>query len=81
MPSSGHCGHIHTGKSTINIKINKSLKYSKINHRLIYLNVCSTVDGTVWEGLGGVALLEEVCLWGWALRFQRPMPFSVCLSF
>ncbi|CAO2614044.1 hypothetical protein LEMLEM_LOCUS16377 [Lemmus lemmus] len=21
------------------------------------------VSGMVWEGLGGVALLEEVCLW------------------
>ena len=33
--------------------------------------------GTVWEGLGGVALLE-VCHWGLVLRFQnRP---SLCLS-
>ena len=23
--------------------------------------------GTIWEGLGGVVLLEEVCLWGWQL--------------
>ena len=22
----------------------------------------------------GVALLEEGCHWGWALRFQKPMP-------
>jgi hypothetical protein len=35
-------------------------------HRLIYLNACSAVGRTVWEGLGGVALLEEVCHWGWA---------------
>ena len=28
-------------------------------HELIYLNTCSPVAGTVWEGLGGVALLEE----------------------
>jgi hypothetical protein len=26
----------------------------------IGLNNCSPVGGTVWEGLGGVALLEEV---------------------
>jgi hypothetical protein len=25
------------------------------------------------EGLRGVALLEEVCHWGWTLRFQNPM--------
>ena len=35
-----------------------------------HLNARSTVGGTVWEGLGGVALLEEVCHWGQALRFQ-----------
>ena len=29
--------------------------------RFIYLNAWFPVDGTVWEGLGGVALLEEVC--------------------
>jgi hypothetical protein len=29
-----------------------------------YLHVWSSVGGTVWEGLGGVALLEEVRHWG-----------------
>jgi hypothetical protein len=29
----------------------------------------SAVLGTVWEGLGGVAFLEEVCHWAWAVRF------------
>lgn len=29
--------------------------------------------GTVWEELGVVALVEEVCHWGWDLRFQKPM--------
>jgi hypothetical protein len=24
------------------------------------------------QDFGGVALLEEVCHWGWALRFQKP---------
>ena len=30
-------------------------------HRLIHLNAQSLDDGTAWEGLGGVALLGEVC--------------------
>ena len=29
-------------------------------NRLVCLNAWSLVGGTVWEGLGGVALLEEV---------------------
>lgn len=29
-------------------------------HQPIFLNILSSVDVTVWEGLGGVALLEEV---------------------
>ena len=32
------------------------------------------------EGLGGMALLEEVLYLGWALRFQNPMPGPVSLS-
>lgn len=28
------------------------------------------VGGTIWEELGSVALLVEVCHWGWALSFQ-----------
>ena len=32
-------------------------------------------------GLGGVALLEEVCHWGWTLRFQTPRAwYAVMLS-
>ena len=27
-----------------------------------------TVGGAVWEGIGGMVLLEEVCHWEWALR-------------
>lgn len=29
--------------------------------RLLCLNVWFPVSGIVWEGVGGVALLEEVC--------------------
>ena len=40
------------------------------SHGLIYLKACSPVGGTFWEGLRGVALLEEVCHWKQVLRFQ-----------
>lgn len=33
--------------------------------------------GTCWEGLGDMALLEEVYHFECALRFQTPMSFSV----
>lgn len=36
-----------------------------------YLNVWFTVDGTVWEGVGGVAPWGEVCHCSWALMFQK----------
>lgn len=51
---------------------NKNAPYS-----LIYLNIWSPLSDTIWEGFGElrvVALLEEVCLWGWTLRFQKPTP-------
>jgi hypothetical protein len=39
-------------------------------HRLIYLNAWFSVGRTIRKGLGGVALLEEVCHCRWALKFQ-----------
>jgi hypothetical protein len=36
------------------------------------------IGGTVREGLGGVALLEEVHHWGTVLRFQPPP--SLCFK-
>jgi hypothetical protein len=38
---------------------------------------------TVWEGFEGVVLMEEVCSWVWALRFQKTLTipsvlFPVC---
>ena len=38
----------------------------KILYRLIYSNVWALESGITWEGLEGVALLEEVCHWWWA---------------
>ena len=43
-------------------------------HRHIYLNAWSLTGRAVWEGLGGVALLEEVYHRRQALRFQKPTP-------
>lgn len=41
-------------------------------HRLTCLNACLVpIGGTVLEGLAGVVVLEELCHWGWALRFQK----------
>jgi hypothetical protein len=34
-------------------------------NRLMCLIIWFPVSGTVWERGGGVALLEEVCHWGW----------------
>lgn len=39
------------------------------SHRLIYMYAWSPVGGASWEGLGDMALLEEVCLKGWASGF------------
>lgn len=41
------------------------------------LNIWSPVGGSL-EGWSGVALLEEICHWGWVLRFQSLQPFPVC---
>ena len=48
--------------------------------RFKYLNVWCPVGGTVWKGLGGMTLLEEVCHSGWGLKFQKPMPGPVSVS-
>jgi len=46
--------------------------YETVPQRIKYLNTCCPVDGNVLEvSLGGVALLEDMCYWDRALRFQR----------
>lgn len=39
--------------------------------RLKCMNAWVPGDGPIWEKLGGVALLEEICHWGQALMFQK----------
>lgn len=43
-------------------------------HRLMYLHAYSLVDRNVWEILGDMALLEEVCHRDWTLKLQKPVP-------
>lgn len=40
-------------------------------------NAWFPVSGTVWEEVGGVTSLKELCHWGWALRLQNPTPVAV----
>ena len=47
----------------------------------INLSAWYQVGGIIWEGLGGMALLETVCHLGWALRLQKPRPTNVSPSF
>jgi hypothetical protein len=50
---------------------NMSSDKTPIHHRLIYFNSWSPVSGTIWERLGNMMLLEEMCYWGRALKFQK----------
>lgn len=48
------------------------------------LHTWSPIVGTVWGGFGAVALLEEVCYWGRALRIYNLNPLPVrflCFEF
>lgn len=47
---------------------------------LICLSTWFPIGETLLEGLEGMTLLEEVYMLGWALRFQKPMPFHSQLS-
>ena len=55
MPDLSHCGDLNDHGPYI----------------LICLNTLSPVAGTVWEGLGGVVSLEELCHWRWAPCWRR----------
>lgn len=46
-------------------------------HGLLCLNILSPVDGTFGEGLICVALMKEMCHWGWVLKIQKSTPFQV----
>lgn len=47
------------------------------SHKLMYVNTYSSFGRTFGEELGGVILLEELCIWGWTLRFYKLLPISV----
>lgn len=40
-------------------------------HVSMCLSIWFQVSGTVWKGLGGVALLEEIYYWGLALKLPK----------
>lgn len=54
---------------------------SDIPYTLGRLNAWSPVGATVWEGLGGVVLLEEDCHLALAFRAKSPPSTSVCFFF
>jgi hypothetical protein len=61
----------------------KKRKVKMTAYRIIDLIVWSPVHGTIRKCdlfVVGVALLEEVCHWGWVLVFQRPKLVSVSLA-
>lgn len=48
----------------------------RVNSMIIYLTIWFPGGGIIWEGLGGMTLLE-MCCWAWAWRFEKPMPFPI----
>lgn len=50
------------------------------SHSTGHLSTRSPVGGTVWGGLGDVALLEEVHHWGWTLRLKVSSHFQFAIS-
>jgi hypothetical protein len=50
--------------------VNKNVSY-----QLTYLNAWCSVGGSVWEGLGGMTLLEEVCHWGVSFEVSKVYAF------
>jgi hypothetical protein len=47
----------------------------------MYFNAWAAAGGTVWEGLAGVAFLEEVCHWGLGLEVSKAHARPSKLSF
>jgi hypothetical protein len=61
--------------SLCNLTVNKQVH----GHRgvvSVRVECLGSVIGTVWEGLGGVALLEEACHCAWALRLESLSDFQ-----
>jgi hypothetical protein len=48
-------------------------------NRFICLNTWSPVGGTIWEGLGIVTLLEEVCQLRMNFEVSKPVIPNLCV--
>lgn len=61
----------------------KTGRFSEIiRHSFWHLDTWFPVDAAGWVSVIGVALLEEGCFWGLALRFQKPYArFSLWTSY
>lgn len=54
------------------------VRVRNVSHSLVHLNTWSQVDGMIWGCIEGMALLEEVCHCGLALRSHGLTVLPVC---
>lgn len=53
-----------------------------VSHKFIYLKMGFRVRDTIWAGLGGMALIEEICLGtGFEVTKQHAIPNLISVSF
>lgn len=78
--------HLHCASDTMPWITQQKAKQGRfseiIRHSFWHLDTWFPVDAAGWVSAIGVALLEEGCFWGLALRFQKPYArFSLWTSY